>query len=89
MQQSPSWEADRFSASQEIPDILWNPKVHYRLQKSPPSVPVLGHINPVHFENNFFVSRLNVFIYLRIIRRILAFWAILDLNFVCPSLSHA
>jgi len=27
MQQSPSWEANRFSASREIPRILWNPKV--------------------------------------------------------------
>jgi hypothetical protein len=24
-QQIPSWEANRFSASQEIPHILWNP----------------------------------------------------------------
>jgi hypothetical protein len=28
MEQSPSWEVDRFSASQEIPRISWNPKVH-------------------------------------------------------------
>jgi hypothetical protein len=28
MEQSPSWEANRFSVSQEIPRILWNPKVH-------------------------------------------------------------
>jgi hypothetical protein len=28
MVQNPSWEANRSSASQEIPYILWNPKVH-------------------------------------------------------------
>ena len=29
MEQSPSSEANQFSASQEIPHILWNPKYHY------------------------------------------------------------
>ena len=31
MKQSPSWEANRSSASQEIPNILWNPNVHYHI----------------------------------------------------------
>jgi len=34
MVQSPSWEANWFAASQEIPRILRNPKVHYRNDKT-------------------------------------------------------
>jgi len=46
-EQSPSWEANRFSANQEIPRILWNPKVHYHIHKCPS--PALSWARPIQF----------------------------------------
>jgi len=48
MVQSPSWKANWLAASQEIPRISRNPKVHYRTHKRPPYVSILGQPNPVH-----------------------------------------
>jgi hypothetical protein len=57
MEQSPSWEANRFTASQEIPRILWNPKVHYRTYKyPPPTVPILSHLALVHTTTSQFLK---------------------------------
>ena len=52
MVQSPSWEANWFAASQEIPRISQNPKVYYHTHKRPPPVPILGQPNPVHIPTS-------------------------------------
>ena len=52
MVQSSSWEANWFAASQKIPRISQNPKVHYRTHKRPPPVSILGQPYPVHIPTS-------------------------------------
>ena len=56
MQQSPSWETKRLSASQEIPRILWNPQVNYSVHKCLPPDPNLNQINLGYAPTSHFLK---------------------------------
>jgi hypothetical protein len=65
MEVSPSWEAASRSGTQELPNILRNPKVYYRVHMSSPLIPILSQINPVHTTSSY-LSIFIIFTHLRL-----------------------
>jgi hypothetical protein len=53
MWQSPAWEANSGTATQQITRHLWNTKVHYRVHNST-ALHCLSRINPVHGLSFYF-----------------------------------
>jgi hypothetical protein len=63
MEQGRSSESNRFAASQEIPRILWNSKVHSHLHKCRPPVPIPSQINLARTPTSHFLKiHLNIFL---------------------------
>jgi hypothetical protein len=40
--------------------MLWESKAHYRFHKSPPLVPILTHMNPVHIATSYSLKSISI-----------------------------
>ena len=56
MEHSPSWEANRFSDSQEIPHILCNPKVHYCEERTTNVMQLVAFVFIMFYSSTLHVS---------------------------------
>lgn len=55
------WETISCSATQESPNILWNLKVHHRVHRKLPLIPIPSYMNPVHnHTSNFLKIHFNI-----------------------------
>jgi hypothetical protein len=61
---SPSWAANSHSASQEIPSLSWNPRVHCHVHNSTTLDPILIKIKILsfHFPWDFSIKILYAFL---------------------------
>jgi hypothetical protein len=57
--------AAHFTTTQQLPNILWNQKAHYRFQKGPPLIHILAQTdNNNNHNKNYSNNNNSVFMYL-------------------------
>jgi hypothetical protein len=54
-----SREAASCAATQELLNILWNPKFHYCVHKSPPLISIVSQNDGVHTALSYYVSKIH------------------------------
>jgi hypothetical protein len=60
MELSSSLEAGSCADTEELPNILWNPKIYCSVHRRLPLVPILSQINPVRSESEDFNIKLRI-----------------------------
>jgi hypothetical protein len=55
IERNTSWEANSRPAGQEILRLLWNPKVHYHVNKTPSLISIQRQLNPIHIIHHTYL----------------------------------
>ena len=86
MEQNPSSEINKSSASQDIPHILCNLDSHYHNHKCLACVPILSQINPVHVpQSHFWKMYFNIILSYMLVLQVVSFHQVSHQNPVCTS----
>jgi len=60
LEQSPSWDANSHSASQEVSCFLWNQEVHYCVHKTPTLILIVNQMHTIHSFPPYFPKGSNI-----------------------------
>jgi hypothetical protein len=89
MELNPSWETANCAATPQLPISLWNAKVHYRIHKSPPLLPILNQVNPVHSTSSYLKSILMLFSHVLVFLVVSSSWLVHHYPICIPLPSHS
>jgi hypothetical protein len=73
---SSSWELSNYSVTQEIPNNLWYPNIHFCVHKRLPLTPIPSQMNPIRSVSSYYIMiNFNIVTFVSDYKRGLDWWS--------------